>query len=236
MAAAGGEVVALTVNAMKNIEESSQQITAIIGVIDDIAFQTNLLALNAGVEAARAGEAGRGFAVVASEVRALAQRASDSANEIKELILRSSEQVNEGSALANKAGASLNDIIDGVKRVSELVSLIATGSREQANNLAEIKESVGELDQVTQQNAAVIQETSAASQSLSEEAERVSAALQCFKIEVDAPQDTEAMWRADIDDNQEIPSVKPAGEAQFATTRASQVVKVVNGQGEWHEF
>lgn len=178
----GGEVVGLTVSAMKSIEESSQQITDIIGVIDDIAFQTNLLALNAGVEAARAGDAGRGFAVVASEVRALAQRASDSANEIKELIMRSSEQVTQGSALAGKAGVALNDIIEGVNHVSQLVSRIATGSREQANNLAEIKESIGNLDRVTQQNAAVIEESSAASRSLSDEAERMTEVLGAFRL------------------------------------------------------
>lgn len=182
-AEAGGDVVGQTVAAMKSIEDSSQQITAIIGVIDDIAFQTNLLALNAGVEAARAGDAGRGFAVVASEVRALAQRASDSANEIKELIMRSSEEVTRGSDLAGKAGNALNEIIEGVNHVSELVSRIATGSREQANNLAEIKESVSNLDRVTQQNAAVIEESSAASRSLSDEAERMTDVLGSFRLD-----------------------------------------------------
>ena len=183
LAAAGGEVVDKTVKAMRDIEHSSQQITAITGVIDDIAFQTNLLALNAGVEAARAGETGRGFAVVASEVRALAQRASDSANEIKDLIKSSGAHVSEGSELANKAGAALSDIIDGVNHVSDLVSNIATGSREQATNLAEIKEGVTELDKVTQQNAAVIEESSAASRSLSNEAHRLTEALRQFEID-----------------------------------------------------
>ncbi|KPA20857.1 Methyl-accepting chemotaxis protein I [Shimia sp. SK013] len=181
-AQAGGNVVDQTVDAMKNIEASSEQIRAIIGVIDDIAFQTNLLALNAGVEAARAGEAGRGFAVVASEVRALAQRASSSANEIKELITRSGEQVTNGSRLVHEAGSALHDIIDGINHASELVSQIATGSRDQANNLIEIKENVTELDRVTQRNAAMIEESSAASRTLSEEAGRLTQTLASFTL------------------------------------------------------
>ncbi len=180
-AQAGGAVVDRTMNAMRNIEKSSQQITTIIGVIDEIAFQTNLLALNAGVEAARAGEAGRGFAVVASEVRALAQRASDSANEIKDLITKSTEQVAEGSELATEAGAALEEIIKGIGQLSNLVSEIASGSRAQANSLAEIKDGVVELDRVTQQNAAVIEESAAASQALTNEASLMIDALGVFE-------------------------------------------------------
>ncbi len=190
-----GTVVARTVEAMKKIEASSNQITEIITVIDDIAFQTNLLALNAGVEAARAGEAGRGFAVVASEVRALAQRASDSANEIKELIVNSGQHVQEGGTLVDQTGQALNNIIEGVARVSDIVSSIATASRDQSENLEEINGAVNELDKVTQQNAAVIEETSAASNALSQEAERLTDALAHIRsgeiLETDTTEDTD---------------------------------------------
>lgn len=244
-AEAGGDVVDQTVAAMKSIEDSSQQITAIIGVIDDIAFQTNLLALNAGVEAARAGDAGRGFAVVASEVRALAQRASDSANEIKDLIMRSSADVTRGSDLAGKAGSALNEIIEGVNHVSELVSRIATGSREQANNLAEIKESVSNLDRVTQQNAAVIEESSAASRSLSDEAERMTDVLGSFRLDAGA---VEALahatptrtpdydgWSSELSatDRSHEGAAEPVLSFASATRRTR---KAVNDDDGWDEF
>ncbi|WP_428512025.1 methyl-accepting chemotaxis protein [Roseovarius sp.] len=240
-AATGGDVVGKTVKAMRDIEESSQQITAIIGVIDDIAFQTNLLALNAGVEAARAGDSGRGFAVVASEVRALAQRASDSANEIKELIMRSSEHVTEGSDLANQAGAALSDIIDGVNHVSDLVSQIATGSSEQAANLAEIKESVTELDKVTQQNAAVIEESSAASRSLSNEAQRMTDILRQFSLD-ELSEDTApsalqipaSARKTGWED--EIARTEPQNASAVKIAAPAVSSAAVNGQEDWHEF
>jgi methyl-accepting chemotaxis protein len=180
-AEASGAVVNDAVSAMQQIEKSSGQITRIIGVIDDIAFQTNLLALNAGVEAARAGEAGRGFAVVASEVRALAQRASESAKEIKTLISQSTQQVESGSALVSKAGSTLEDILRRVSEVSGLVSEIASGATEQATGLEQINTGVNQLDQVTQQNAAVVEESTASSDSLRIEAERLVEALSGFQ-------------------------------------------------------
>lgn len=169
-AEASGEVVREAVDAMGEIESSSLQISKITGVIDDIAFQTNLLALNAGVEAARAGEAGRGFAVVASEVRALAQRSSDAAREINELISASGTQVKRGVQLVDQAGEALAGIVESVSEISNNVGEIAVSSREQSAGLAEINAAVNQLDQVTQQNAAMFEETTAASHALTREA------------------------------------------------------------------
>ncbi|UWQ25658.1 cache domain-containing protein [Leisingera aquaemixtae] len=177
-----GEVVQSAVSAMTEIEQSSNQISQIIGVIDDIAFQTNLLALNAGVEAARAGEAGRGFAVVASEVRALAQRSSDAAMEIKTLISNSSGQVERGVELVGKAGEALQSIVSQVNHISELVSGIAEGAAEQSTGLAEINTGVTQLDQVTQQNAAMVEQSTAAGQLLKEDATRLTGLVAHFKI------------------------------------------------------
>lgn len=157
-----GKVVKRTVSAMTEIEQSSQEISQIISVIDDIAFQTNLLALNAGVEAARAGEAGRGFAVVASEVRALAQRSSDAATEIKSLITDSTKHVENGVELVGQAGTALENIVERVNHISQLVTEIAEGSAEQSTGLGEINLGVTQLDQVTQQNAAMVEQATAA--------------------------------------------------------------------------
>lgn len=165
-----GVVVQNAVGAMQEIKQSSTQISQIIGVIDDIAFQTNLLALNAGVEAARAGEAGRGFAVVASEVRALAQRSSDAAMEIKTLIDDSSKQVERGVDLVGKAGGALTNITERVGQISHLIGEIAEGSTEQSTGLKEINIGVTQLDQVTQQNAAMVEEATAASHLLNTDA------------------------------------------------------------------
>ncbi|NIZ61153.1 methyl-accepting chemotaxis protein [Sedimentitalea sp. CY04] len=175
-------VVQHAVSAMTEIEESARHISQIIGVIDDIAFQTNLLALNAGVEAARAGEAGRGFAVVASEVRALAQRSSDAAMEIKTLIIDSSKQVEQGVDLVGKAGEALNSIVNRVGHISELVSEMAVGSAEQSTGLGEINVGVTQLDQVTQQNAAMVEEATAASHLLTTDASKLSELVAEFSI------------------------------------------------------
>ncbi|WP_027258220.1 methyl-accepting chemotaxis protein [Leisingera aquimarina] len=181
-ASTSGEVVQSAVAAMTEIEESSAHISQIISVIDDIAFQTNLLALNAGVEAARAGEAGRGFAVVASEVRALAQRSSDAAMEIKTLIGNSSGQVARGVDLVGKAGEALQSIVSQVSHISQLVSGIAEGAAEQSTGLNEINTGVTQLDQVTQQNAAMVEQATAAGHLLKTDASKLSDLVAHFKI------------------------------------------------------
>ncbi len=182
-AAASGEVVLQAVAAMSEIENSSRQVSQIIGVIDEIAFQTNLLALNAGVEAARAGEAGRGFAVVASEVRALAQRSSEAAKEIKTLITASSQQVGAGVKLVDQAGAALTKIVSQVSQISALVSEISASAHEQSTALGEVNTAVNQMDQVTQQNAAMVEQTTAASHSLNSEAEELSQKVRKFRVE-----------------------------------------------------
>ncbi|MFA1624767.1 methyl-accepting chemotaxis protein [Rhizobium mongolense] len=177
-----GEIVRNAVSAMSRIEDSSSRIGQIIGVIDEIAFQTNLLALNAGVEAARAGEAGRGFAVVAQEVRELAQRSANAAKEIKTLISNSAAEVESGVALVRSTGDALVEIETLVNKVNDHVNTIATAAREQATGLHEINTSVNHMDQMTQQNAAMVEETTAASQTLAEESSQLRTLLAKFRL------------------------------------------------------
>jgi methyl-accepting chemotaxis protein len=181
-AEASGQVVQLAVDAMGKIKDSSNQITQIIGVIDEIAFQTNLLALNAGVEAARAGDAGRGFAVVASEVRALAQRSAEAAKQIKALISASTAQVESGVDLVDKTGTALRDIIEKIAEMDALVRDISASSKEQATGLAEINTAVGQMDQAVQQNAAMVEESTAAAFALKNETQDLAAMVGRFQI------------------------------------------------------
>jgi methyl-accepting chemotaxis protein len=178
----GGKVVGDAVSAMNSIEKSSQKIADIITVIDEIAFQTNLLALNAAVEAARAGEAGKGFAVVASEVRSLAGRSASASKEIKALINESNQQVKNGSELVNHAGATLKDIVISVKKVADIISDIANASAEQSTGIDEINAAVSQMDEMTQQNAALVEENNSAAQSLVLQAQELDQMMQFFVV------------------------------------------------------
>lgn len=179
----GGAVVERVVDTMKGISASSHRIADIINVIDSIAFQTNILALNAAVEAARAGEQGRGFAVVASEVRALAKRSADAAKEIKDLITTSLERVESGSTLADQAGGTMQDMVGAIRRVTDIMEEISAASREQSAGVAQVGEAITQMDQATQQNAALVEESAAAAQGLRHQAESLLQAVSRFQLE-----------------------------------------------------
>ncbi|MFT3956666.1 MAG: methyl-accepting chemotaxis protein [Piscinibacter sp.] len=178
----GGSVVSQVVSTMDEINASSKKIADIIGVIDGIAFQTNILALNAAVEAARAGEQGRGFAVVASEVRSLAQRSAEAAKEIKGLIGTSVDKVETGSRLVADAGATMSEIVGSVQRVSDVIGEITASSSEQSDGIGQVNTAVNQLDQMTQQNAALVEQSTAAAESLRHQAQRLSEALAGFRL------------------------------------------------------
>jgi len=182
VASRGGQVVAKAVEAMGQIESSSRKISDIIGVIDEIARQTNLLALNAAVEAARAGEAGRGFAVVASEVRNLAQRSSQAAKDIKDLITSSNSQVQGGVELVNKAGSALAEIVESINKVAHIVADIATASSEQATGIEQVNKALTQMDEVTQQNSALVEENAATAKTLEQQAHAMSERVSFFRV------------------------------------------------------
>ncbi|SNS48014.1 methyl-accepting chemotaxis protein-1, serine sensor receptor [Noviherbaspirillum humi] len=182
MAGQGGAVVSEVVQTMGSIKESSRRIVDIIGVIDGIAFQTNILALNAAVEAARAGEQGRGFAVVAAEVRSLAQRSAAAAKEIKELINDSVARVDTGAQLVGKAGSTMDDVVNSVRRVADIMAELLAASQEQSNGIEQVNQAISQMDQVTQQNAALVEEAAAASEAMRSEAARLAATVGTFRL------------------------------------------------------
>jgi methyl-accepting chemotaxis protein len=235
----GGAVVAQAVDAMARIEGSSRKISDIISVIDEIARQTNLLALNAAVEAARAGEAGRGFAVVASEVRSLAQRSSQAAKDIKDLITNSSTQVQEGVELVNKAGASLTEIVESIKKVAQIVGDIAVASNEQATGIDQINTALNQMDEVTQQNSALVEENAATAKTLEQQSGVMSESVGAFKLQgmeaaKAAPAAVTALKRA--------PSAPAAAPAKRAAARSGiarsqgALALAAKSQADWKEF
>ena len=188
VAARGGEVVGQVVSTMEEINVSARKISDIFGVIDGIAFQTNILALNAAVEAARAGEQGRGFAVVASEVRSLAGRSAEAAKEIKTLIGVSVSKVDSGSRLVASAGATMTEIVGSVQRVSDIIGEISAAASEQSEGIGQVNVAVSELDQMTQQNAALVEQSAAAAESLREQAQRLAQVVSAFQLTASGPQ------------------------------------------------
>jgi len=178
----GGEVVGQVVNTMGSIKESSRKIVDIISVIDGISFQTNILALNAAVEAARAGEQGRGFAVVASEVRQLAQRSADAAKEIKVLIADSVSKIEQGGNLVDDAGRTMDEIVTSVQHVADIMSEITAASQEQSQGIEQINIAISHMDEMTQQNAALVEQAAAAAESMEEQAANLAQAVAVFKL------------------------------------------------------
>ena len=220
---------------MGAIDSSSREISSIIGVIDEIAFQTNLLALNAGVEAARAGDAGKGFAVVASEVRALAQRSAEAAKEIKSLIGASSAQVERGAKLVGDTGKALTAIVDAIANIDALVGEIAASTQEQATGMGEVNTAVNQMDQVTQQNAAMVEQATAAAASLRSEAAGLANLISAFEIGQgrSAPAARPAAY-----ESSPVPDSNPvhAARARVASFARGGAAAAVKPSTDWEEF
>src|SRR3569832_2134268 len=237
IAVKGGEVVGQVVHTMESIKDSSKKIVDIIGVIDSIAFQTNILALNAAVEAARAGEQGRGFAVVATEVRSLAQRSAGAAKEIKTLIEDSVGKVDTGGKLVNEAGKTMDEIVEAVKRVTDIMSEIAAASQEQSAVIEQLYQAICQMDQMTQQNAALVEEAAAAAESMQDQAAQLSEAVSVFKLESGA-----YSVRSELPVLKDVVAAKPAARkggkpvAVPAVARPKKLAVAGGGNDEWEEF
>ncbi|ADV01445.1 HAMP domain-containing protein [Alicycliphilus denitrificans] len=238
VAVQGGTVVAQVVETMSGINDASRKIADIIGVIDGIAFQTNILALNAAVEAARAGEQGRGFAVVAGEVRSLAQRSAEAAKEIKQLITDSVQRVEQGSQLVDRAGATMQEVVGSIRRVTDIMGEISAASGEQSAGVSQVGEAVTQMDQVTQQNAALVEEMAAAASNLNHQAQDLVQAVAVFKLDQgDGP-----AVRREADRPQPRLAV-PTRQARPATAKLpvptpspAVQTKAVEPEGEWESF
>ncbi|HXA47700.1 MAG TPA: methyl-accepting chemotaxis protein [Burkholderiaceae bacterium] len=245
----GGDVVGNVVNTMESIKESSRKIVDIISVIDGIAFQTNILALNAAVEAARAGEQGRGFAVVAAEVRNLAQRSAGAAKEIKGLIGDSVEKVETGGKLVDEAGTTMTQIVSSVKQVATIMNEIATASHEQSEGIGQVNQAIAEMDEVTQQNAALVEEAASAAKALQDQAANLAKVVSVFKLDATAatPMMTESRQSANIPARVQVSkpapksSTRPVGtitrnESHNVIAPPKQKVKPAASDSDWEEF
>jgi methyl-accepting chemotaxis protein len=250
IAVKGGELVTRVIETMGSITESSDKIADIIGVIDGIAFQTNILALNAAVEAARAGEQGRGFAVVATEVRNLAQRSAAAAKDIKALITDSVEKVGSGSSLVNEAGTTMQEIVNSVRRVTDIIGEISEAGREQEVGIEQINQAVAEMDTVTQQNAALVEQAAAASQAMQEQAAKLAEMVAVFQVSGSSAAgrgDTAPARKAAARPAAEplrrpalaaVPAARPASSKPASKPASKPVSKPAAkpGEDEWEEF
>ncbi len=240
VAVKGGEVVSQVVQTMSAINDSSKKIVDIISVIDGIAFQTNILALNAAVEAARAGEQGRGFAVVATEVRTLAQRSAAAAREIKGLISNSVHKVEDGTQLVDQAGRTMEEVVLSVKRVTDIMGEISAASHEQSLGIEQINQAISQMDEITQQNAALAEEAAAASESMREQADQLSRAVAAFKLEhgmaaahTDNPPFVERRSPNRAINVERLPQTR---NRKKAVTRSSVASASAGTEGGWEEF